>query len=64
MIYRKGSRTAAFFFTRGFTRPEKDWGILNMIEQQFNQVYAIMTASFPESERRTYAGQKELLSNP
>ncbi|SUA82304.1 Uncharacterised protein [Paenibacillus macerans] len=35
-----------------------------MIEQQFNQVYAIMTALSPESERRTYAGQKELLSNP
>ncbi|MCM3698440.1 GNAT family N-acetyltransferase [Paenibacillus macerans] len=35
-----------------------------MIEQQFEQVYAIMTASFPEIERRTYAGQKELLSNP
>ncbi|MFC5448661.1 GNAT family N-acetyltransferase [Paenibacillus aestuarii] len=36
-----------------------------MIEKTaFDQVYAMMKASFPEIERRTYAGQKELLSDP
>ncbi|MFC5530245.1 GNAT family N-acetyltransferase [Cohnella yongneupensis] len=30
----------------------------------FDQAYAIMKASFPESERRTYDGQKALLSDP
>ncbi|MDD9270082.1 GNAT family N-acetyltransferase [Bacillus sp. 3255] len=35
-----------------------------MDDSEFNQVFAIMKASFPESERRTYTGQKELLSEP
>ncbi|WP_334073579.1 MULTISPECIES: GNAT family N-acetyltransferase [Paenibacillus] len=30
----------------------------------FDQIFAIMEASFPESERRTYAGQQELLADP
>lgn len=35
-----------------------------MNDKEFDQVFAIMKASFPESERRTYDGQKELLSDP
>ncbi|BFT70849.1 GNAT family N-acetyltransferase [Paenibacillus sp. P36] len=35
-----------------------------MQDSQFDQIYAIMEASFPEIERRTYAGAKELLSDP
>lgn len=36
--------------------------IMNL--REFDEVYAIMKASFPDSERRTYAGQKELLADP
>lgn len=35
-----------------------------MNTNEFDQVYKIMEASFPESERRTHAGQKALLDNP
>ncbi|MCD9026167.1 GNAT family N-acetyltransferase [Cohnella sp. NL03-T5] len=35
-----------------------------MDDREFDKVFAIMKASFPASERRTYAGQKELLSDP
>lgn len=35
-----------------------------MDDREFERVFAIMKASFPDSERRTYAGQKELLSDP
>ncbi|MFB6366818.1 GNAT family N-acetyltransferase [Paenibacillus elgii] len=35
---------------------------MNTIE--FDKIFAIMEASFPENERRTYAGQKELLADP
>lgn len=35
-----------------------------MNDKEFDQVFAIMKASFPESERRTYDGQKALLSDP
>lgn len=35
-----------------------------MNERQFDKIFALMQASFPESERRTYAGQKELLADP
>jgi len=31
---------------------------------EFDQIFAIMEASFPAIERRTYAGQKELLTDP
>ena len=35
-----------------------------MNDRLFNQVFAILKASFPDNERRTYAGQKELLNDP
>ncbi|NOU75591.1 GNAT family N-acetyltransferase [Paenibacillus sp. LMG 31458] len=35
-----------------------------MEDSEFDQIFAIMKASFPENERRTYAGAKELLSDP
>ncbi|GAA0381175.1 GNAT family N-acetyltransferase [Paenibacillus motobuensis] len=35
-----------------------------MNEREFDKIFAIMKASFPESERRTYARQKELLADP
>ncbi|MCP3775051.1 GNAT family N-acetyltransferase [Paenibacillus sp. MZ04-78.2] len=35
-----------------------------MNDREFDKIYAIMEASFPENERRTYAGQKELLADP
>ncbi|CAH0118660.1 hypothetical protein PAE9249_01152 [Paenibacillus sp. CECT 9249] len=35
-----------------------------MNDKRFDQVFTIMNASFPEIERRTYAGQKKLLSDP
>ncbi|KOS60243.1 GNAT family N-acetyltransferase [Lysinibacillus agricola] len=35
-----------------------------MNEREFDKIFALMEASFPESERRTYAGQKELLTDP
>ena len=34
-----------------------------MNEREFDKIFALMEVSFPESERRTYAGQKELLAN-
>lgn len=35
-----------------------------MNDREFDKVFAIMKVSFPDSERRTYAGQKELLADP
>lgn len=35
-----------------------------MNDREFDKIFALMKASFPESERRTYAGQKELLADP
>lgn len=35
-----------------------------MKDSEFDQIFAIMKASFPVNERRTYAGAKELLSDP
>lgn len=35
-----------------------------MDDRDFDTVFAIMMTSFPESERRTYAGQKALLADP
>jgi ribosomal protein S18 acetylase RimI-like enzyme len=35
-----------------------------MNEHDFSEIYAIMGASFPESEFRTFAGQKALLDHP
>lgn len=35
-----------------------------MNAREFDKIFALMKASFPENERRTYAGQKELLANP
>lgn len=35
-----------------------------MNDKEFEKIYALMKASFPESERRTYTGQKELLADP
>lgn len=35
-----------------------------MNETEFNKIFALMKESFPESERRTYAGQKQLLADP
>ena len=35
-----------------------------MNEREFDKIFALMEKSFPESERRTYAGQKELLADP
>jgi len=35
-----------------------------MNNREFDKIFALMKASFPESERRTYAGQKELLNDP
>jgi len=32
-------------------------------EREFDKIFALMEKSFPESERRTYAGQKELMAN-
>lgn len=37
---------------------------MNIQEEEFKRVYAIMEASFPASERRTYYGQAKLLANP
>ncbi|MCL1699435.1 GNAT family N-acetyltransferase [Lysinibacillus sp. Bpr_S20] len=34
-----------------------------MNERDFDKIFALMEVSFPESERRTYMGQKELLSD-
>lgn len=34
-----------------------------MNEREFENIFALMEESFPESERRTYAGQKELLAD-
>lgn len=33
-------------------------------EREFDQLYALMEESFPDSERRTYEGQKALLTDP
>ncbi|AZK47540.1 GNAT family N-acetyltransferase [Paenibacillus lentus] len=35
-----------------------------MNDKQFEHIFALMEASFPTSERRSYAGQKELLADP
>lgn len=35
-----------------------------MNDTEFDKIFALMKASFPASERRTYAGQKELLADP
>ncbi|MCM3039471.1 GNAT family N-acetyltransferase [Paenibacillus motobuensis] len=35
-----------------------------MNDREFDKIFAILKAAFPESERRTYAGQKELLADP
>lgn len=35
-----------------------------MNERKFDKIFALMEESFPESERRTYAGQKVLLADP
>lgn len=35
-----------------------------MIDKEFDKIFALMKASFPTSERRNYAGQKELLAEP
>lgn len=35
-----------------------------MNDKEFDKIFALMQASFPTSERRTYAGQKELLADP
>jgi len=35
-----------------------------MDDRKFDKIFALMKASFPESERRTYAEQKELLADP
>lgn len=35
-----------------------------MNDREFDKVFAIMKVSFPDSERRTYTGQKELLADP
>lgn len=35
-----------------------------MDDRDFDKVFSIMMASFPESERRTYGGQRELLADP
>ncbi|MBD8499594.1 GNAT family N-acetyltransferase [Paenibacillus arenosi] len=35
-----------------------------MKDQEFDTIFEIMQDSFPECERRTYAGQKELLNDP
>ena len=32
--------------------------------QDFDQMYAIMEASFPDDEYRGYEGQRQLLENP
>ncbi|MGE7110365.1 GNAT family N-acetyltransferase [Lysinibacillus sp. NPDC047702] len=32
--------------------------------REFDEIFALMEVSFPESERRTYAGQKGLLAEP
>ncbi len=34
-----------------------------MNEREFDKIFALMEESFPESERRTYTGQKELLAD-
>ncbi|MFJ7731689.1 GNAT family N-acetyltransferase [Lysinibacillus sp. NPDC097231] len=34
-----------------------------MNEREFDKIFALMQASFPESERRTYSGQKGLLTD-
>ncbi|WP_338055188.1 GNAT family N-acetyltransferase [Shimazuella alba] len=33
-------------------------------EREFDKIFALTKASFPESERRTYAEQKKLLTDP
>ncbi|WP_216857425.1 GNAT family N-acetyltransferase [Paenibacillus tritici] len=33
-------------------------------ETEFNEIFAIMEASFPVSELRTYSGQRDLLNHP
>ncbi|MUG45870.1 GNAT family N-acetyltransferase [Paenibacillus woosongensis] len=35
-----------------------------MNDKQFEHIFALMKASFPTSERRSYTGQKELLADP
>lgn len=35
-----------------------------MQNKQFNEVFTIMEVSFPECEKRTYDGQRALLTNP
>lgn len=35
-----------------------------MNDKQFEHIFALMKTSFPTSERRSYAGQKELLTDP
>ncbi len=35
-----------------------------MNDSEFDKIFTLMKTSFPESERRTYAGQKELLADP
>ncbi|MGE8205868.1 GNAT family N-acetyltransferase [Heyndrickxia sp. NPDC080065] len=35
-----------------------------MNESEFDKIFALMEVSFPESERRTYGGQKELMADP
>ncbi|WP_019640445.1 GNAT family N-acetyltransferase [Paenibacillus fonticola] len=35
-----------------------------MNDKQFEHIFALLKASFPTSERRNYAGQKELLADP
>jgi len=34
-----------------------------MNKREFDKIFTLMEASFPENERRTYAGQKELLAD-
>ncbi len=38
--------------------------IMIMNEREFDKIFALMKASFPENERRTYANQKNLLTDP
>ncbi|MGE6260502.1 GNAT family N-acetyltransferase [Heyndrickxia sporothermodurans] len=35
-----------------------------MNEREFDKIFALMEVTFPENERRTYAGQKELMADP
>lgn len=34
-----------------------------MNEREFDEIFSLMEEAFPESERRTYSGQKELMAN-